>query len=63
MCAAKNDEVVEYAMSRIMSPLLVSQYQLQLPDKAVLEKKFKRQWLYREGWFKKDRVLESIVGR
>lgn len=37
--AAKNDEVVEYAMSRTMSPLLVSQYQLQLPDKAVLEKK------------------------
>lgn len=40
LCAAKNDEVVEYAMSRTMSPLLVSQYQLQLPDKAVLEKKF-----------------------
>ena len=36
--AAKNDEVVEYAMSRTMSPMLVSQYQLQLPDKAVLEK-------------------------
>ena len=39
LCAAKNDEVVEYAMSRTMSPLLVPQYQLQLPDKAVLEKK------------------------
>ncbi len=38
LCAAKNDEVVEYAMSRTMSPMLVSQYQLQLPDKAVLEK-------------------------
>ena len=31
LCAAKNDdEVVEYAMSRTMSPMLVSQYQLQL---------------------------------
>ena len=40
--AAKNDEVVEYAMSRTMSPMLVSQYQLQLPDKAVLEKKLQQ---------------------
>ena len=41
LCAAKNDEV-EYAMSRTMSPMLVSQYQLQLPDKAVLEKKLQQ---------------------
>ena len=39
LCASKNDEVVEYAMSRTMSPMLVSQYQLQLPDKTILEKK------------------------
>lgn len=42
LCAAKNDEVAEYAMSRTMSPMLVSQYQLQLPDKAVLEKKLQQ---------------------
>ena len=42
LCAAKNDEVVEYAMSRTMSLMLVSQYQLQLPDKAVLEKKLQQ---------------------
>lgn len=42
LCAAKNDEVVEYAMSRTMSPMLVSQYQLQLPDKAVLERKLQQ---------------------
>ena len=42
LCAAKNDEVVEYAMSSTMSPMLVSQYQLQLPDKAVLEKKLQQ---------------------
>lgn len=42
LCAAKNDEVVEYAMSRTMSPMLVSQYQLQLPDNAVLEKKLQQ---------------------
>ena len=42
LCAAKNDEVLEYAMSRTMLLLLVSQYQLQLPDKAVLEKKLQQ---------------------
>lgn len=39
LCASRNEEVVEYAMSRTMSPMLVSQYQLQLPDKTILEKK------------------------
>lgn len=42
MCASKNDEVVEYAMSRTMSPMLVSEYRLQLPDKSVLEKKLQQ---------------------
>ena len=46
LCAAKNDEVVEYAMSSTMSPMLVSQYQLQLPDKAVLEKKLQQLVFY-----------------
>lgn len=40
LCASKNDEVVEYAMSRTMSPMLVSQYQL--PDKTILEKKLQQ---------------------
>ena len=39
LCATKNDEVVEYAMSRTLSPMMVSQYQLQLPDKDILRKK------------------------
>ena len=39
LCATKNDEVVEYAMSRTMSPMLVSEYKLQLPDKMILQKK------------------------
>ena len=39
LCASKNDEVVEYAMSRTLSPMLVAQYQLQLPDKDVLRRK------------------------
>ena len=39
LCASKNDEVVEYAMSRTLSPMMASQYQLQLPDKNILRKK------------------------
>lgn len=39
LCATKNDEVVEYSMSRTMSPMMVSEYQLQLPEKEVLQKK------------------------
>ena len=39
LCASKDDEVVEYAMSRTMSPMLVAEYKLQLPDKAVLQRK------------------------
>ena len=39
LCASKEDEVVEYAMSRTLSPMMVAQYQLQLPDKDILRKK------------------------
>lgn len=39
LCASKDDEVVEYAMSKTMSPMLVAEYKLQLPDKTVLQKK------------------------
>ena len=39
LCASKNDEVVEYAMSRTLSPMMIAQYQLQLPDKNVLRRK------------------------
>lgn len=39
LCVSKDDEVVEYAMSRTLSPMMVAEYQLQLPDKNVLQKK------------------------
>lgn len=39
LCASKNDEVVEYAMSRTLSPMMIAEYQLHLPDKEVLRKK------------------------
>lgn len=42
LCASKNDEVVEYAMSRTMSLMMVSLYQLQMLDKEVLRKKLQK---------------------
>ena len=41
LCASKNDEIVEFAMSRSMSPTLVSDYKLHLPDKAILQNKLR----------------------
>ena len=39
LCASKDSEVVEYALSRSLSPALVAQYQTQLPDKQMLAAK------------------------
>jgi predicted nuclease of restriction endonuclease-like (RecB) superfamily len=39
LCAGKDSEVVEYALSRSLSPALVAECQTQLPDKKVLEAK------------------------
>lgn len=35
----KDDEVVEYAMSRHLSPALVARYETQMIPKALLQKK------------------------
>lgn len=39
LCASKDDEVVEYALNRALSPALIAEYQMQLPDKALLQAK------------------------
>ncbi len=39
LCRDKDDEVVEYALSRNLSPTLIAQYQLQLPDKKLIRAK------------------------
>ena len=41
LCAGKDDAVVEYALSRSMSPTLVSDYTLYLPDKELLQNKLR----------------------
>lgn len=39
LCASKDAEVVEYALSRTLSPALIAEYQMQLPDKKLLQAK------------------------
>jgi predicted nuclease of restriction endonuclease-like (RecB) superfamily len=39
LCKDKDSEVVEYALSRSLSPTMVAEYKTQLPDKQVLQQK------------------------
>lgn len=39
LCKDKDTEVVEYALSRSLSPTMVAEYKMQLPDKKLLERK------------------------
>lgn len=39
LCKDKDNEVVEYALSRSLSPTMVSEYKTKLPDKKLLQQK------------------------
>ncbi len=41
LCTDKDDTVVKYALSRNLSPTLIADYQLCLPNKEVLENKLR----------------------
>lgn len=41
LCRDKDDDVVEYALSRSLSPAMVAEYKLHLPDKEVLQQRIK----------------------
>ncbi len=49
LCRDKDDEVVEYALSRNLSPALIAQYQLQLPDKKLIAAKLHELLAKHEG--------------
>ncbi|RYU58398.1 DUF1016 domain-containing protein [Methylolobus aquaticus] len=49
LCASKDDEVVEYSLSRTLSPALIAEYQTQLPDKKVLRAKLHEFYLQNAG--------------
>ena len=48
LCATKDSEVVEYALSRSLSPALIAEYQTQLPDKKLLQAKLHEFYLLLE---------------
>jgi len=39
LCKGKENEVVEFALSRSLSPAMVAEYQTQLPNKKLLQQK------------------------
>jgi hypothetical protein len=41
LCTKKDISVVEYALSRSLSPALIADYKLYLPDKRILENKLR----------------------
>lgn len=42
LCNGKDDTVVEYALSRSLSPALIADYQTKLPDKKLLQEKWQQ---------------------
>lgn len=49
LCAGKDDEVVEYALSRWLSPALIAEYQTRLPDKKLLQAKLHEFYVLNAG--------------
>ena len=49
LCTYKDDTVVEYALSSSLSPAMVADYTLQLPDKKLLEAKLREIAMLTEG--------------
>ena len=47
LCKDKDSEVVEYALSRMLSPTMVSEYKTQLPDKKLLQQKLQELFEYK----------------
>jgi predicted nuclease of restriction endonuclease-like (RecB) superfamily len=41
LCTSKDEQVVEYALSRSLSPTMIAQYELHLPNKQMLEAKLR----------------------
>lgn len=52
LCKDKDTEVVEYALSRNLSPTLVAEYRTQLPDKQLLQQKLHE--LFEDGSNEQD---------
>lgn len=54
LCKDKDNEVVEYALSRSLSPTMVAEYQLCLPDKKLLQHKMRELFDESENYEQED---------
>jgi predicted nuclease of restriction endonuclease-like (RecB) superfamily len=61
LCATKNNEVVEYALSRSMSPALVAEYQTRLPDKKLLQAKLHEFYALAESQAEADARIDAAA--
>jgi hypothetical protein len=61
LCATKNNEVVEYALSRSMSPALVAEYQTRLPDKELLQAKLHEFYALAESQAEADARTDAVA--
>ena len=55
LCKSKDDEVVEYALSRNLSPAMIAEYKTKLIPKKVLQKKLHEYYLLGESIAKKEK--------
>jgi predicted nuclease of restriction endonuclease-like (RecB) superfamily len=60
LCATKNNEVVEYALSRSLSPALVAEYQTRLPDKRLLQAKLHEFYALAQSQAEADARAEDL---
>lgn len=58
LCASKNDEVVEFALNRSLSPALVAEYKTKLPDKKLLQAKLHE--FYQQNAAERARHISSV---
>lgn len=49
LCANKDNEVVEFALNRTLSPALVAEYKTKLPDKKLLQRKLHEFYMQNES--------------
>ena len=49
LCASKDDEVVEFALNRTLSPAVIAEYKTKLPDKKLLQEKLHEFYLQNEN--------------
>ena len=60
LCKTRDQDVVEYALSRSLSPALVAEYETRLPDKALLQAKLDELTISSRN---RERIRKHDIGR